>query len=145
MTELREITKENLEEVLRLTVWEHQQAFVSSVAHSLAQAYVYRNTAFPFAVYADGAVVGFIMLGYYAERDQYTLWKLLIDKKHQNKGYGMAALRLGIAYLQKEHGAREIFTGVSPGNQLAKHVYHLRGFRETGLVENNMEEMKYTC
>ena len=99
MVTLREITKENLDEVLALEVLEHQEAFVSSTAASLAQAYVYKETAFPFAIYADDTVVGFIMLGYYEARDQYTLWKFLIDKKYQNKGYGKEALQQGILYL----------------------------------------------
>ena len=84
MVELREITKDNLEEVLALSIYEHQENYVSSTAYSLAQAYAYRDTAFPFAVYADNTIVGFIMLGYYEARNQYTLWKFLIDKKYQN-------------------------------------------------------------
>ena len=47
--ELRTITQENLEAVLNLSVFDCQKAFVSSTAHSLAQAYIYRNTSFPFA------------------------------------------------------------------------------------------------
>ncbi|MBO5336997.1 MAG: hypothetical protein J6A94_07725 [Lachnospiraceae bacterium] len=46
MVELRIITKENLEEVLNLSVYEYQESFVSSTAYSLAQAYVYHETAF---------------------------------------------------------------------------------------------------
>lgn len=145
MVQLQAITKENLNEVLKLDVREDQRAFVSSVADSLAQAYVYRETAFPFAVYADETVVGFIMLGYYEARNQYTLWKFLIDKKHQNKGYGRAALRQGIAYLKETFGAAEIYTGVSLGNPTARHLYTSMGFKETGLIEYNMEELKYPC
>lgn len=61
MVELKEITKDNLEDVLKLKVAENQEEFVSSNVHSLAQAWVYRNTAFPFAIYADNIIVGFIM------------------------------------------------------------------------------------
>ena len=61
----RAITKDNLNEVLRLNISEQQKTFVSSTALSLTQAYVYRETAFPFAIYADNTVVGFIMMGYY--------------------------------------------------------------------------------
>ena len=142
MVTLREITKENLDEVLALEVLEHQEAFVSSTAASLAQAYVYKETAFPFAIYADDTVVGFIMLGYYEARDQYTLWKFLIDKKYQNKGYGKEALQQGILYLQNTFQAKEIYTGVSIGNEQAKHIYRSLGFAETGLIEDGMEEMK---
>ena len=144
MIELHEITKENLEEVLALGVFDHQKGYVSSTAASLAQAYVYRETAFPFAIYADNMLVGFIMLGYYEARNQYTLWKFLIDKKYQNKGYGKEALKQGVQYLRNTFGAEEIYTGVSIGNEQAKHVYKSLGFMETGLVEDGMEELKKT-
>ncbi len=143
MVELRTITKENLEEVLSLNVWEHQESFVSSTAYSLAQAYAYRETAFPFAVYADNAIVGFIMMGYYEAKNQYTLWKFLIDKNQQGKGYGREALEKGIKYLKDRFGTKEIYTGVALGNERAKHLYRSIGFKETGLIENNMEEMRY--
>ena len=92
MVVLKKITRENLDEVLALSVAKHQKSFVSTTADSLAQAYVYRDTAFPFAIYADEKPVGFIMLGYYESRKQYTLWKFLIDKEHQGKGYGKLRL-----------------------------------------------------
>lgn len=145
MVELRAITKDNLEDVIRLTVAEHQKAFVSSTAHSLAQAYIYRDTAFPFAIYANEILVGFIMLGFYEKKKQYTLWKLLIDKKYQNQGYGKDAVQKGITYLTDTFGAKEIYVGVSSGNNRAKQLYASIGFEATGFVENNMEEMKYIC
>ena len=143
MVELRTVTKENLEEVLNLKVMEHQESFVSSVAHSLAQAYVHGETAFPFAVYADNEVVGFIMMGYYEAKKQYTLWKFLIDKNQQGKGYGREALKQGIKYLKDRFGTKEIYTGVALGNERAKYLYCSIGFKETGLLEDNMEEMRY--
>lgn len=145
MVELRTITKENLEEVLGLSVSEHQETFVSSTACSLAQAYVYHETAFPFAVYVDDTIVGFIMMGYYEAKKQYTLWKFLIDKKQQNKGYGKEALQQGIMYLKGKFDVKEIYTGVAVGNEKAKHLYSSIGFEETGFIEDNMEEMKYIC
>lgn len=142
MIKLREITPENLESVLALSVSQSQQSYVSTTAVSLAQAYVFRGTAHPFAVYADDTPVGFIMLGYYRERDQYTLWKFLIDQRFQNRGYGKQALILGIEYLKEKFGVSEIYTGVSIGNTAAKHLYRSVGFRETGFSEYNMEELK---
>lgn len=145
MVELKAITKDNFEDVISLKVSEHQQAFVSSTAHSLAQAYVYRDTAFPFAIYTDDTLVGFIMLGFYEEKKQYTLWKFLIDNKYQNHGYGKEALKMGIEYLITTFGAKEIYVGVSSENDIAKQLYSSVGFKQTGLIENNTEEMKYVC
>ena len=143
MVELREITQENYEECLALRVAEHQKAFVSTTVHSLAQAWVSRDTAYPFAIYADGVMVGFLMLGYYERKDQYTLWKFLIDETYQNRGYGRAALGLAIQFLVERFHVREVYTAYISSNRVARDLYASFGFRETGEVEENQVEMKY--
>lgn len=143
--ELRAINKDNIEKVLNLNVHKHQKSFVSSTAHSLAQAYVYRDTAYPFAIYANDTLIGFIMLGFYEEKNQYTIWKFLIDKEYQNKGYGKQALNKGIDYLKETFNAKEVYVGVSAGNNIAKKLYSSVGFNATSLIENNTEEMRYIC
>lgn len=145
MIKLREITSTNFEEVLKLEVSKNQENFVSSTSYSLAQAYVYRKNAYPYAIYSDDMLVGFIMFGFYESRNQYTLWKFLIDKTHQNKGYGKNALLLGIKKMKEEHNIKEIYTGVSLGNEIAERLYKSIGFQLTGLVENGMKELRYVC
>ena len=142
MISIKEITRENLDEVLALSVNESQRTFVSTNAESLAQAYVYSKTAYPFAVYEDSTLVGFIMMGYYEVKQYYTLWKFMIDKRYQNRGYGRKALELGIKFLKDHFDVSEIYTGVAPGNEMAKHLYSSMGFEDTGLVELGMEEMR---
>ena len=142
MITLQKVTKENLDDVLSLTVDKSQKTFVSSNAESLAQAYVYSETAYPFAVYDDETVVGFIMMGYYEAKEYYTLWKFMIDKKYQHKGYGRKALELGIQFIKDKFDAKEVYTGVVPGNDVAKNLYKSIGFKDTGLVELGMEEMR---
>ena len=100
MVHLEPVTKENLEDVISLRINESQAGYVSTTAESLAQAYVYQETAFPFAVYSDREIVGFIMMGYYEAKKYYTLWKLLIDRNYQHRGYGKAAFQQGVRYLK---------------------------------------------
>lgn len=144
MISIKPVTKDNIDEVLALKVDESQRTFVSTNGDSLAQAYVYSETAFPFAVYEDLKIVGFIMMGYYEVKEYYTLWKFMIDSRYQNRGYGHKALELGIQYLRDRFGVTEIYTGVVPGNTVAKKLYESVGFKETGLVELGMEEMRLT-
>ena len=145
MIKLDEITADNLEVVLKLKVSKEQENFVSTTAYSLAQAYVYRENAYPFAIYADDTLVGFIMFGFYELRNQYTLWKFLIDEKYQNKGYGKMALALGIEYMKKQYDIKEMYTGVAIDNDVAERLYHSVGFQLTGLIENGMQELRYVC
>jgi diamine N-acetyltransferase len=145
MITLREITRDNLDDVLALRVADDQTAYVSTTAHALAQAYVSPKTAFPFAVCEGETVVGFLMLGYYEARNQYTVWKFLIDRRYQGRGYGKAALKLGVDFLRERFGVKEIFLGVSAGNETAKRLYRSVGFKETGAVDGTMEEMRLEC
>ena len=142
MVELREITKENYEEILSLQVSKEQRGFVPTVTEALAQAWVYRGTAYPFAVYANGEPVGFIMLGYYEEKEQYTVWKFLIDEKHQRKGYGKAALRAAIEWLQQTFRAAEVFLGCAHENHVAEKLYASLGFMRTGVETETGFEMR---
>ena len=131
--------------MLALKANDSQTGYVSTTAESLALAYVCTETAFPFAVYDDHNVVGFIMMGYYEEKKYYTLWKLLIDQRYQGHGYGKAALELGIAFLREHFHVSEVYTGVLPGNIVAKSLYQSVGFENTGLFENGMEELRLKC
>ena len=142
MVNLKEINKDNIDDVLSLKVSDNQKRFVISNAQSLAKAYVYSKTAYPFAVYDDETLVGFIMMGYYELKGYYTLWEFMIDQKYQNKGYGRQALKLGINFVKDKFNTDSIYTGVTPGNSVAKGLYESEGFVATGLVELGMEEMK---
>ena len=142
MVNLKPVTRENLEEVLALRVGEGQEKYVISNAESLSRAYVYSETAFPFAIYDDNTIVGFIMMGYYEVKGYYTLWEFMIDHKYQNKGYGRQALKLGLEIVRKKFGPVDIYTGVTPGNTIAKKLYESVGFESTGLIELGMEEMR---
>lgn len=142
MVKLKEITKDNYEDVIKLKVAENQEDFVSSNVHSLAQAYVYNKTAFPFAIYTDDILVGFIMLGYYEIKCQYTLWKFMIDINYQKKGYGKKALQLAINYLINTFSVKAVYTGVAFQNTTAKMLYSSLGFKETGEYDDFQLEMK---
>ena len=145
MVSIRPVTRENLEEVLALRVGEGQEKYVISNAESLSRAYVYSETAYPFAIYDDNTIVGFIMMGYYEAKGYYTLWEFMIERKFQNKGYGRQALKLGLEFVRDKFGQVDIYTGVTPGNTVAKKLYESVGFVSTGLIELNMEEMKLAC
>ena len=141
MVNLRQITKENIDEVLNLRVSDEQKSYVSTNAESLAQAYVYSETAWPFGVYENDTLVGFIMMGYYGVKQYYTLWKFMIDERYQNKGFGRLALKLGIDFIKEKFGQVDIYTGVVPENKVAKGLYESVGFVDTGLREFGMDEM----
>lgn len=143
MVHLREITKENINVVLELKTTKEQEAYVSTVAHSLAQAWAYRDTAYPFTVYDDDTLVGFVMMGFYEAKQQYTLWKLLIDERYQKQGYGSQAVELAKRYLIDTFSVTEIYLGVHEDNAAAIRLYQSAGFTATGETDGKQIEMKW--
>jgi len=58
MVELRKIDKENYSECINLKVSDGQKNFVASNVYSLAQAWVFYETAYPLAIYSNNIMVG---------------------------------------------------------------------------------------
>ena len=139
---LEPINDTNRKAVLALTVRE-DQPFVAQNDYSLSEADEANarapGTARPFAIYAGEKIVGFCMLALDPEDenpvDRYCLWRLMIDKNEQGKGYGQAALHEVIKYF-KENGVDMIYLSTAPENEVGLHVYHKAGFRETGEIED---------
>lgn len=66
------------------------------------------------------------------------MWRFMIDKNLQGKGYGSAALEKLIEYF-KNNGADHIRLSTKDTNTVALSLYHKYQFKETG--EMNGEEM----
>ncbi|HEU4449208.1 MAG TPA: GNAT family N-acetyltransferase [Gaiellaceae bacterium] len=111
---LREITDENRDPVVALRVAASQEGFVSSVADSLEEAReIPEGNPWYRAVYPDAQPVGFVMLSWNVTPDPariigpWFLWKLLIDERHQGRGYGPEAVKL-VADIARDQGASEL-------------------------------------
>ena len=140
---LMPINDDNRDAVLSLSVRE-DQPFVAPNDVSLRQADEANaenpGVARPFAIYADDRLVGFCMFAFDPEEededDRYWLWRFMIDKNEQDKGYGQAALQEIIKYF-RDNGADRLFLSTEPENERGLHIYHKAGFRETGIIEDD--------
>lgn len=139
---LEPVSDKNREAVLKLTVRE-DQPFVAPNDVSLRQADEANaedpGVARPFAIYADEKLVGFCMFAFDPEEedpdDRYWLWRFMIDKSEQGKGYGQAALAEIIKYF-RNNGADQLWLSTEPENECGVHVYHKAGFKETGDIDD---------
>ena len=140
---LEPINDNNRDAVLALSVRE-DQPFVATNDYSLREAAEANakapGTARPFAICAGEKIVGFCMLaldpGDENPVDRYCLWRFMIDKSEQGKGYGQAALQEIIKYF-KENDVDMIYLSTAPENEVGLHVYHKAGFRETGIIDGD--------
>jgi diamine N-acetyltransferase len=138
MVSLRPIDDSNRDAVLALRVSLAQGRFVSGVAESLAEAAAEPDgRAISWALYADETPVGFVMVsdevggpGYIAQ----YLWKLLVDERHQRRGYGTAALDLVVEYFRARPGVEVMWTSAGQGEGSPIPFYERYGFEQTGEI-----------
>jgi RimJ/RimL family protein N-acetyltransferase len=135
----------NHDAVLALRVAPAQEPFVGTVAGALADAQEFPE-AKPWyrAVYAGEVPVGFVMLSWDVPPDPpriigpWFLWKLLIDARHQGRGYGREVVRR-VADTAAANGASELLTSCVPGADGPLGFYLRIGFTATGELDENGE------
>ena len=140
MISLRPITDANRQEVEALRVSPAQEQFVSNVVESLQEAARYPGAhAMYWAVYAEETPVGFVMIADEVDSPDYTpqfLWKLLIDERHQGRGYGKATLDRVVEYFRGRPGVEAVTTSAVPGEGSPVTFYERYGFVRTGEIDD---------
>jgi diamine N-acetyltransferase len=144
--ELRDIvTDADRAAALAVQVAPEQDQFVASVAQSFQDAVDFPHAKPRYWTINDGDdVVGFVMLSDGVDpevvaRDThmvgpYFLWRLLIDRRHQRRGYGAAALDAVVAYVRTRPDATELLTSYSEGEGNPRPFYEGYGFVATDRI-----------
>ena len=150
MLKLKKITGRNIWDILKLSVYEAQQDFVASNDLSIIEAYTTitgNGYAFPFGIYEDDMPVGFLMIGFDTDdywdnapsiaKGNYNLWRLMIDKNHQKKGYGRETVKLALNFIKTFPCGKAEYCWLSyePENEVASRLYRSFGFVETGEMD----------
>lgn len=133
MIAFKEIDRNNFFDVIKLKVADEQSEFVATNLFSLAQA-----KAFPecvcLAIYHDDLLIGFTMYCIDEEDHEYWIYRLMIDTKHQSKGYGKVAMEMLIERIKEDIQHRVIYISFEPENVWAKQLYKKLGFEADGRV-----------
>lgn len=148
----------NFEDLIDLKVADDQKNYVASNIFSLAEAYAAKTSggyAMPFGIYLDDKPIGFIMFGYYPDLDyakaafgeeleipdyipeSYLLWRFMIDREYQRKGYGREALKLALDFIRTYPcgDADCCWLSYEPENDVARKLYRSFGFAEADMPE----------
>lgn len=136
MVTLRPLDDTNCAELLALRVSDAQLQFVSSVADSLAEAEAEPDgRAIQWGLYDGDTPVGFVMVSDEVDAPDYYpqyLWKLLIDERHQRRGYGTAALDLVADFFRRRPEVEFMLTSAGQGEGSPISFYERYGFVRTG-------------
>lgn len=139
---LRQITPENFDECVNLKVADGQENFVAPNVKSIAQSKIYPTMNIS-AVYDDDVMVGFVMFGFDPDDQRYYLVRLMVDEKHQGKGYGKAATQEVINQLKLVEDCRELYLSFVPENTGAERLYKSVGFERTGEISQGEIVMRF--
>ncbi|MBM6613850.1 GNAT family N-acetyltransferase [Desemzia sp. RIT804] len=103
MIEFVTINEDNFKDVINLEVAEIQNYFVAPSVRSLAECYLYcnNNDVFPYAIIGEEKVVGFLLLDTDENEEEIMIWRMMIGKQYQGKGYGRETIKK-IVQMSKE-------------------------------------------
>jgi diamine N-acetyltransferase len=144
--ELRDIvTEADRVAALGLRSASGQEQFVASVEQSLADAIEHPEACARYwAVYDGDEAVGFTMISDNIPRETldadptlagpYFLWRLLIDERHQRRGYGTATLDAVVAYVRGRPNGDALLTSAGQGEGSPQPFYERYGFLPTGEI-----------
>jgi diamine N-acetyltransferase len=103
---------------------------VAPNANSLAQA-LFSKEAWYRAIYAGKELVGFLMLYDNEEEADYFLWRFMIAKPCQGRGYGTQAIRRLVEYVKTRPNAKELSVSCELGEGSPLEFYLKQGFVKT--------------
>ncbi len=140
MVHLERLTVDNWRQVIALDIADAQRRYIitPSVLYGVAEVQ-FHPTYTPYAIYNDEAIVGFAVYGH--PPDDPTHWwipLILVDRHHQGKGYGRAAMQQIIQRIQQQASdCRQITLTYEPTNVAAEHLYLSLGFEMTGELDSH--------
>ncbi len=133
MITLRTVDRKNWVACTELSLGDHQVGLVASNLKTIAESKFEPHYHLR-AIYKDELIVG--MLAFCHENvpgdpELYWIFRLMIDKSFQGKGFGLAAMKLAIEEIKKL-GAARIRTMHKPDNSIAASLYEKLGFQLIG-------------
>ena len=150
MIRLEKVNGKNVWDLLKLKFSDDQRSFVASNDTSIVEAYTAitgNGYAYPFGIYEDDKPVGFLMIGFDIDdywddapeiaKGNYNLWRLMIDKAYQGKGFGKEAVRLALEFINTFPCGKAEYCWLSyeSENKVARQLYRSFGFTETGEMD----------
>ena len=132
---LEPIVWDNFDDVIELELEKSQEKNLPSNVYSIAESSL-SPLFHPRAVCVDGKVVGFAMYQFGeigdADEEECTIWRFMIDKRHQNGGIGKITMGILIDEIKAHNRCSLIDIYYSSDNIAAVKIYSSYGFEVVG-------------
>ncbi len=133
------VVRDNFNDVIELELEETQESEISSNVITIAESTLspYFHLFHHRAICVDNKVVGFVEyqfgeIGEFDEDEWCTIWRFMIDRKHQNTGIGKVAMGLLLKEIKAHERCKLVDIYYNPQNLAAKKLYASHGFKENG-------------
>jgi diamine N-acetyltransferase len=127
---LEPVTVNNWKACIALALASDQERFVPSNLYSIAESQFYPD-ARSTAIYNErNQLVGYALWGRDILANKWKIFRVMIDKSHQRKGYGKSAIKAIIAQISQEPNGNEILISYQNDNEVARMLYAKLGFVE---------------
>ena len=139
------MSMEHAGKIIAMQLLESQEDYVMPFVDSLAESFsdlFEDEITVTYALCHGGSPVGLVEIRYVKgeaypgleEKMAYELFRILVDKAYQKKGYGTQAIRLFLDYVKRKPlgDAAAILVSVVDGNEVALRLYERFGFGIVG-------------
>lgn len=123
----QKINASNLADVQKISLHETQKHFIETVDDCLKEAATVEEWR-PVAILANKEIVGFAMYGSFGPQKDTWIDRIMIDKKHQGKGYGRRAMLALMKRVVTEYDVSTIYLSLTEHNTVARKLYESIGF-----------------
>lgn len=138
----RDIDNTNKCEVRKIKLKPEQEKFIETIDECLEEADTY-DEWHPVAIYYNEEIIGFAMYGSFGPNKHTWIDRIIIDERHQGKGFGKIAMRKLIDIVLKEYGVNTIYLSIVEENAVAYNLYESIGFKYMNEKDPNNGELLF--
>lgn len=130
---LEPVTVTNWKACIALELAHGQEKFLPSNLYSIAESQFYEQSRSAAVYNEENLLVGYALFGRDIFTNKWKIFRIMIDKSYQCKGYGERAMKEIIEQISKETDGNEILICYQDANEVARRLYAKLGFVERGI------------
>ena len=127
---LEPVTVTNWKACIALELAPGQEKFLPSNLYSIAESQFYEYSRSKAVYNEENQLVGYALFGRDIFTNKWKIFRMMIDKSYQGKGYGECAMKEIIEQISKETDGNEILICYQDNNEAARRLYAKLGFVE---------------
>lgn len=127
---LKPVNAANWKACIALELTPSQEKFIPSNLYSIAEAQFYEQAKSTAIYNEENLLIGYALFGRDIFINKWKIFRIMIDKSFQGKGYGESAVKEIIKQIAQGPDQNEVLISYQNDNQAARKLYAKLGFIE---------------